>query len=315
MNWHVSGYREAGLGTARPEHWLSLLLDEGGWTIRWEGPAGPQPLWPEGDARPDHEWLLAKPGLRYGQLRLFHFPERVRAPRAGASTWDTGGIFDLDMRVRDVHAWHERLTALDWGGVSDPVDWPFGELQVREWLGRGPDDVILALMQRLAPALPPEARPGPGLSEAFNSSQTVRDFDASIAFYEALGFQTVVRQEQPLGGRGGEVIGLSPGDAPRTEVALGIVHPEAVLEGSVELVALPGTPGRDLAGACSPGMRGLNLLRFPVQGLENLLLHLDASGITPQTRASWNLSAWGEVQGAAVTTPDGAWLELIETVP
>ena len=208
MSWRIEGYREAGLGTANPDAWLSLMLDHAGWTLIWEGPASPQPLWPTEDARPDHEWLLGRSGKHYGQLRLFHFPERVPTPRDGARTWDTGGIFDLDMRVRDLPEWYERLTTLGWRGISDPIDWPFGELQVREWLARGPDDVILALMQRLAPVLSPEARPGPGLSEAFNSSQSVRDFEASLAFYEALGFQTIVRQVQPLGGRGGEVIGL-----------------------------------------------------------------------------------------------------------
>ena len=58
----------------------------------------------------------------------------------------------------------------------------------------------------------------------------------------------------------------------------------------------------------------IRIVEQSVQGLENLLIHLDAEGITAKARASWDLPAWGQVHGAAVTSPDGAWLELIETV-
>ncbi|MEM1413034.1 MAG: VOC family protein [Pseudomonadota bacterium] len=312
MSWSIHGYREAGLGTAHPEQWLTLLLDHAGWQLQWEGASGSQPLWPQGEATPDHEWLLTRPGRDHGQLRLFRFTDRVPAPRAGADNWDTGGIFDLDVRVRNLKAWYVTLRELGWRAISEPVDWPFGELQVREWLARGPDDVILALMQRLAPSLPSDAQPGAGFSAAFNSSQTVRDFNASLAFYEALGFRLMVRHEAPLGGRGGEVIGLSPDVASETTVALAIMHPQAVLEGSVELVALPDRAGRDLSAACGPARRGLNLLRFPVQGLDALLQHLATTGIASTARARWDLPGWGEVEGVAVVSPDGAWLELIE---
>ena len=46
MSWRVDGYREAGLGTADPDAWLALFLEDGGWSLHWEGPAAAQPLWP-----------------------------------------------------------------------------------------------------------------------------------------------------------------------------------------------------------------------------------------------------------------------------
>lgn len=315
----ISGYSEAGLGTADPDHWLSLFTELGGWTLHWEGPGAAQPLWPAGAPRPDHEWLLGAPDAGHGRVRLFRFPGGTPAPRAGAATWDTGGVFDLDLRVRDLHAWRDRLQARGWRGVSEPVDWPFGELQVREWLAEGPDGVILALVQRLQPPLEPgeSAVPEAGFGPAFNSSQTVRDLARSLAFYDDLGFRTMVHHEAPLEGRGGEVLGLAREDAPRTPVGLVIVHPEARLEGSLELVSLPETPGRDLAPRCGPGTRGLNLLRFPVKDLGALAAHLEETGRLPGALsrvATWDLPPHGRVAGLSLVSPDGAWLECFEVL-
>lgn len=312
MSWHVDGYAEAGIGTANPDPWLHFFLELGQWRLLWEGPASPQPLWPGDAPRPRHEWLLAHPGSRSGQVRLFQFDDAAPAPRAGLRTWDTGGIFDLDLRVRAIDEWAELLTErYGWRGFSDPITWPFGELQVREWLAEGPDGVVVAFVERVHPPLESGAV-GAGFSHAFNSSQTVRDVDRSLAVFEALGFGVRVRQRQPLGGRGGEMLGLAPDVAGSTEVDLAIAHPTGDLEGSVELVALPGTPGTVLPAPSGPGIRGLNLLRFPARGLEALAQHLEARNVTVHSMARWPLPPHGTVRGLALTTPDGAWLECFE---
>lgn len=318
VNGRIEGYREAGLGTADPDFWLAFFQELGGWRLRWEGPSPVQPLWPRKAPRPDHEWLLAPDGARCGQVRLFRFPADVPAPRVGARIHDTGGIFDLDVRVADVHAWRTRLLDLGWSDFGPAVDWPFGELEVREWLAQGPDGVVVAFVQRLQPPLDPPLEPPAsrgGFGHAFNSSQLVRDMEAALAFYRALGFGERVRHRGPLEGRGGEVLGLAPDCAPHTPVDLAIVAPGDALEGSIELLALPETPGEDRAPACGPGRRGLNLLRLPVVHLEAFASSRHASGLAPRAMAEWDLPPLGPVRGLALESPDGAWLELVEAKP
>lgn len=311
MQRRIQGYSEIGLGTAEPDHWLRFFLDLGGWRVRWEGPGADQPLWPPDHPRPDHEWLLAADDRGIGQVRLFRFENAVPAPRQAAAVWDTGGIFDLDLRVRDLARWADALGSEGWSGFSEPVRWPFGDLQIGEWLGRGPDGVVVALVERLHPPLDPPP-PAAGFGFAFNATQAVRDVDATLALFEALGFGLRVRHRGPLGGPGGEMLGLVPERAPKTPVDLAIAHPSGALEGSVELIALPETPGHDLAADCGPGRRGLNLLRFPVQGLDALAEALGRAGFAPCATARWTLPPIGPVRGIALQTPDGAWLECVE---
>jgi hypothetical protein len=305
------GYREAGLGTATPNFWLNCFLQRGGWSLLWEGPGSEQPLWPNSAQRPRREWLLGQSDWPTGQVRVFEFDTATPAPRDGARTWDTGGIFDLDVRVRDLPTWSERLTSDGFTGMSEPIIWPFGDLRIGEWLAQGPDGVVLALVERMHPPLEGPG-PGTGFSHAFNSSQTVRDVDAHLDLFAALGFQPRIRQVEPLGGRGGEMLGLPAEDADTTAIDLAICHPTGDLDGSVEFVALPNTPGSHAETLASPGCRGLNLLRFPVTGVEAMAKELQDMDIEHTGLATWNLPPLGKVRGLALRTPDGSWLEFFE---
>ncbi|MEJ2533986.1 MAG: VOC family protein [Gammaproteobacteria bacterium] len=257
---------------------------------------------------------MGRPGEAQGRIRLFQFDGvEQREIRGGALPWDTGGIFDLDFRVANLHDQHARLTGLGWGGFSAPVDWRFGKLRVREWLALGPDAVCLALMQRLEPPLP-DGSVADGFSQAFNSSQTVRDMDRAVAFYERLGFRAFVDQREPLAEGGGRVLGLDAAEARDTVVELVILHPQGKLEGSVELVAFPGRPGRRRDHRAEPTQLGINLLRFPVDGLERFSAMLD-EGSNPVPRGpvhETELRPLGPVRILSLRSPDGAWLEFYE---
>lgn len=311
MSWKSSGFIEQGLGTATPDLWLDLFLGSGAWTCLWEGPATAIPLWPSDAPRPDHEWLLARPGTDTGAVRLYHFGAGVDVARADAQPWDTGGFFDIDLRVQSIDEWTERLVAPAWRGLSAPVDWTLGNLQVREWLVRGPDDVILALIERLDPPLEPPA--SAGLSHAFNATQTVKNMAVSLDFYKALGFDVLERQSGPLDGGGGRVLGLSGEAANTTPVELAMLSTDTQLNGSIELIGFPTLSGRQWAVDHGPGLRGLNLMRIPVRGVESLALDLQCQNIPVQGMARWECPPYGVVRGLAICTPEGAWLELLET--
>lgn len=311
----VSGYREAGICVSDMDAWVAFFCTQGGWEQRYRGETDEQQraLWPEHGTQAVHETLLARPGSHCGLVRLFQFTGiNQRTIRADARPWDTGGIFDLDMRVDNLNSWHHTLSAAGWGGIAPPVDWRFGRLQIREWLALGPEAVVLALIERLQPPLngPPL---GHGFGHAFNSSQTVADMDTAVAFYSALGFKTMVDHRAPLDGGGGAVLGI-PAERSATEpVELVIMHPQAQMEGSIELVCLPGMRGKRLDALALPHNLGLNLLRFPVQGIEALAAKLAGMGKSAISEiVTTELAPYGLVKMLACRSPDGAWLEFFE---
>lgn len=316
MSWRVHGYREAGICVRDAEAWARFFVEVAGWEVLHRGvtPAATLAAWPEPRPVGGTEVVLGRPGQEQGRIRLFQLDGIAqREIRGGAMPWDTGGIFDLDFRVADLHAEHARLTGLGWDGFSPPVDWRFGDLRVREWLALGPEAVCLALMQRLEPPLP-DGAVAAGFSQAFNSSQAVRDMDRAVVFYERLGFRAFVDQRQPLAEGGGRVLGLHPEEARDTVVELVILHPRGKLEGSVELVAFPGREGRRLDHRALPTQLGINLLRFPVDELDEFagMLNDGPDPVRHGPVIETELPPEGPVRMLALRSPDGAWLEFYE---
>ena len=324
INTTSRGFTEAGIATRDPSSWLDLLCHTGHWRAAWVGqtPAAVVQMWglDSGTMIPEH--LLVRASQELGFIRLFdisHLRAGVATQliRPQARSWDTGGIFDLDLRVDQLMPFVPLLLEKGWQGLSPlPVDWKFGQLDVREWLVRGPDDVVLALIERLSPALP-EWRGVAGFGHVFNSSQVVRDMHRSMDFYQALGFQQIVNVSGPLDGGGGELLGIPPELSAETPVRLVIMQANGELNGSVELVSFQDAGeqfhGDDLSARALPSNRGLNLLRFPVPDLDALISQAAVQGIQPSgSIQSTRLEPWGKVQLAAFTTPDGVWLEFYQ---
>jgi hypothetical protein len=310
------GFSEAGISTENLEAWVEVLVEVGGYQEIWRGesPAAFKPLWGVPVENPVLECLLESPGSATGYIRLFQFDDMAQEViRHNTHTWDSGGIFDLDIRVPSLLPFVKPLESRGWKGVSRPVDWQFGQVHVREWLARGPDSVIVALIERLAPSLVGRDSPKK-FSSVFNSSQTVADMDRAVGFYEKLGFIEMIRHTGPLLGKGGEVLGLSPNEAPSTPVDLVILQPEGTMKGSVELVKIEGLAGRDVAARGVPYNLGLNLLRFPSGDLRSYVTQLAQLGLSPVNNRiiSVRLEPFGETEIAAFQSPDGAWLEFYQ---
>lgn len=315
MNWTVGGFSEAGLSVRDADSWADFFCSVGGWEVlhRGETPAGTLAGWPQPRPAQAREVLLGRPGEARGFVRLYRFegvPETEI--RGGAMPWDTGGIFDLDFRVADLGRFHSELSGRGWSGFSSPVEWRFGAATIREWLALGPEAVCLAFMQRLDPPLRED--PGPGFGHAFNSTQTVRDMKRAVAFYEHLGFQAFLEHRGPLERGGGRVLGLTADEARTTDVELVILHPRRELDGSIELVALPGRSGSFVGERANPTALGLNLLRFPVRGLDDFIGHLQrrSSPIDHGPVRHTELAPFGAVRMVSLLAPEGAWLEFYE---
>lgn len=315
--FEIFGFNEAVLIVRDERPHLDCWLGQGAWELRHEGAVDPRLLQAWG--RPGatgREWLLAHPDCKTGLVRLMRL--NGAAPqtdiRQDDQCWDTGGIFDLNVRVLDLARQAERMRALHWHGGAPPITWDFGALKVREWLVRGPDNVRLALIERVAPPLA-------GIdhirefSQVFNSSQIVRNMDKAVAFYrDVLGFQTVMQYEVPHFPPGPNLFGIPPGVSEHIGLHLVILHPQGKNEGSIELVTNPGAQGRDLSADAGPPHYGMAALRFPVRGIEVFAEHLARLGhkpAMPLTRLE--LAPLGPVRLLALRSPDGAWLEFVES--
>ncbi len=316
-DFQIAGFDEAVIIVRDERPHLDCWVGTGGFEIRHQGAVDPRLL--AGWGRPGatgHEWLLAHPACKTGTVRLMrlHDAEPQRDIRPDEQPWDTGGVFDLNVRVPDLEAMAGRMRALHWHATSPPIAWDFGTLGVKEWLVRGPDNVRLALIERVRPPLQGFEHMR-DFSQVFNSSQIVRDMEKARAFYcDVLGFKIATQYEVPGFAQGqANLLGLPPGVAPQVGLNLCIVHPQGVLEGSVELVTNPGAEGLDLSADATPPNFGMAALRFPVRGIEAFAVHLERCGqalAMPLSRI--RLAPQGEVRMLALRAPDGAWLEFVE---
>jgi len=317
MNIKPGGFSEIGLSTANMDSWKEFLESVGGYEEVWRGESPPpvKSLWRLNKETTVKECLLGRPGAVSGFIRLFEFEgiEQVEI-RRDMSPGDNGGIFDIDLRVSAMSPFVNLLKDRGWTGISEgPVDWKFGQVEVREWLVRGPDSVVLALIERLAPRLE-EFAEMQGFSHAFNSTQLVADMDGAAKFYRDLGFVAFIDLHGPLPGRGGEALGLPPDKAPGTPVDLKILHPEGVMNGSIELVRIRGQAERHAGDRGLPHNLGLNLMRFPVSDLRAYAQQLERIGLLPAGTepVATPLEPFGMTEMIALQTPEGAWLEFYQ---
>ncbi len=260
------------------------------------------------------EILLGQPGDELGFLRLVRLEGVAAQPiRPAAQIWDTGGIFDINIRVHDIEQKYAELVASGWHGVTEPVAYTFGGLQVKEVLLRGHDDVVVALIERVAPPL--EGWDFGAFSRVFNSTQIVPDVDAAVAFYtDMLGFNLVYRGEIGLSEDEPNVLGI-PRNLVKPAPNVAIVSPTDTTGGSVEFIALPHLKGGDYTRYAQPPNRGILTLRFPVTDLAAYHEHLKEKGVDVVTEpVTLRLEPYGEVSLMAVQTPNGVWLEFFEAL-
>ena len=310
----TSGYREAVFGVSDLEHYRAFFIDVAGWQVLAEGEVDARVLaaWGLPAGAGAREVVVGNPGTERGFVRLVEFAGVAqRQIRSNAQPWDTGGWFDVNTRVADMDVKFRAMQTLGWQGYSDPLQFGFGPFEVKEWLARGRDGIVIALIERLRPPLQgwPQLRE---LSRIFNATQIVPDMSAARRFYvDDLGFGVYLEHSGPSPEAGPNVLGL-PHDlaasAPRDVL---IVHPEGINEGSVELIAFDGVAGDDLSAHAVPPNLGILMLRFPVNDFDAFAAHVAKRRLdvaTPATRVT--LPPYGDVRLIGLRGPGGALLEF-----
>ena len=255
---------------------------------------------PEGD---DHR----------GSLRLvkFHGVDQ-RVMRSSQRTWDTGGIFDIDVFSADVDQVYRGLQRHGWTAFGEPVDYSEAVFSVRQVVAVGPDGLMVAIIQRYKP--PVEGLPASGaFSPIFNSTQMVADYQASARFYlETLGW--TLSMEFPIedvAEPGADVLGLPLPMAKDARRFIGMFCPPGGDRGAVELIENKSMSGRAFGDHCVAPNVGILALRIPVEDAGGYAAQIVArGGVLYAPPTSLVIEPYGRVTSFAVRSPEGAIVEF-----
>jgi len=299
---------------------MDAVLDAvAGWQPAWRGPtpAAVLPLWGLPAAASGTEVLLQNPGDRAGFVRLVQLAGvgAQRQIRSSAMPWDTGGVFSLMTRSRDLDGAFSRAQALGFSAFNDPVDFDFGGVVLRNVVLRLPDGLNLAIYERRKPLLNgwDTIRK---LSAPFNAMQTVAHRDGTRDFYKAvLGYTPLADSTFLDPAPGPNNFALPHNLTTRIERRFAIMAIEGAETGRVEAMQFEGLAGRDLAAQARFPNLGVAALRWPTTQLSARLARARAGGYEcSDAPVEASLQPWGRVRLAHVRSSDGVIIELMEKV-
>ena len=314
-NFKLEGFTESVIIVKDAKPLKRMMTQVGGWHVVDQPKVDERlkTLWQLPDKAQIRQVLLANKGEARGYIRLIEIDNVEQAIiRSNTQSWDTGGIFDLNMRVIDLNKKHKELMNMGWFSTSDPVSFTFGPFEVNEWIVKNADGVAFALIERLKPTL--EGWPNlKQFSRVFNSTQVVKDIEKSLPFYtDILGFETYLEHKGASKSAGPNVLGLPVDLTTQIERSVYILHPQGINEGSIELLQFHGAQGRDLSHLAKPPNIGIVTVRFPVDNLTALKRKLIENDIKIVSQSEMLLPPYGLVDMLAVQTPDNNWLEFYQ---
>lgn len=309
-----AGYQEVVFSVSSIERYQSFFEEVAGWTVLSESAVDSVHLqaWGLDSETSAIQVVLGNPGTERGFVRLIRFlGAEQQQIRSNAQSWDTGGWFDVNSRVLSMDRKFEQFQARDWQAGSDPVQFSFGPFVVKEWLARGPDGIVIAMIERVTPTLEdwPNLRE---MSRFFNATQIVPDIEEAREFYmDKLGFRSYLEHHAASKEAGPNVLGMPHNLATEVPRIVSIVHPQGSNEGSVELLQFDGMSGRDWSDRAAPPNLGILMLRFPVHDMDAFHQHAVREKLdivaSPVTVA---MPPYGDVRAMTVRGPGGAWIEF-----
>jgi catechol 2,3-dioxygenase-like lactoylglutathione lyase family enzyme len=315
---YLRGFHEVVVSVRNLPAAMKFYQDVAGWEIAHFADATPEQarLWGLKESVRIEECLLRNKGDKHGWLRLikFHVPDSLqRHIRSNAHAWDVGGIYDVNVRVKDMQAKLLQMDYAGWQASSDPHRYMFGKMDVEESVLRGPDGVVIALIQRHAPPLE-GFRNLREFSYIFNSTQIVGNMETALDFYmNKLGFKIYMKSDNAANKEEENVFGLPHNINKTVKRSVVVLHPQGTNDGSVELLHFEGLKGKNCAASAVPPNLGIFLLRFPVNDIEGYRKRILAKGIRlERDLAEFECAPYGNVKMMAVRSPDGAVLEFFE---
>lgn len=314
----VKGFQEVIFSVADILHWIDFFQRNCGWKLISQDSSSTalKNLWSLDDSVEFEEAVLHNEGDHEGFIRLIQFKNvEQRQIRSATNVWDTGGIFDVNMRTPDMDSWYRELQDEGWNGVSEPKRYVFGPYDVSEVLMKGPDGIVIAFMQRFAPPLV-DFDHMKKTSRIFNSSVIVSDMETSNDFYiKKLGFKMFFQTPGLDRATGHNVIGIPPSMNHDITVPIDIVRPDAANFGSIEYLRTNELKGRDCAEFAKPPNLGILMYRFPVRDADAYAESLVERGLTLNSEVQTiTVPPYGNLKIFSVRSPDGVWIEFVELI-
>jgi catechol 2,3-dioxygenase-like lactoylglutathione lyase family enzyme len=259
------------------------------------------------------EVLLKNDGDESGFLRLVKFKNvSQKVMRSGAKSWDYGGHFDIDVRVKDLEKKKTQMQQYGWMAFGLTERYQFGKFDVSEVLMQDANGIVIAMIQRHSPPL----EGWNNLREfsfIFNSAQIVKDIEKSGEFYAKIGFKQYMKSYTK--GRGDNILGIPKSIDPQTEHRVVIMHPEGKNTGSVEPIQIEGLGGDDYSENCVAPNLGILSLRFPVKNIDGYSKQLRDKFVKIEVEPTeMQLKPYGKVKLMQIKSPDGAILEFFEVL-
>ena len=313
----VHGCTETVFSVTNPDRVVRIYIELGGWEVSHQGRADPNVVtfWDVPAGTLIDETVVGPPGKTWGWLRLVKFHDVVQKHiRPSAQSWDTGGLYDIDVLVHDLDDKFAGLQALGYTAYADPVTWKFGPLTVRHALVLIDDGIVHAMIQRIDPPLSSEEADFSGFSGSINSSQIVDDLEPSHRFFtEVLGFEERFRETWNHAPEDGTNIFGLPLNVARTLTGRAVgYHPPGKPGAAVETVLLEGLEGHDFSSHAGPPNLGILAQRFPVTGLDAYAERIAAKGADITGPMSVTLAPFSETQAFAIACPNGSRFEFYE---
>jgi len=314
----IDGWQEALFCVTNLDRWIEFWQSSADWALLHRGPVDPLWLtaWGLDTGATAEEALIGQPGQSSGQIRLVKINDVIqRQMRSGGQAWETGGWFDINVRVRDIAHTQNAVHQSGWTALSDPVEMTMGPVQVKEWIARGPDGIAVAFIERVEPPLsgfPDFAR----VSRAFNATQIVADEAVSRAWYEQLfGFEVFIDTPGPGNNGGPNVFGLPHNLIQNIPSHLLLLHPRGESIGSIEFCGFNTITGRDFSTTTRMPNLGIASLRFPVTNVLQLAerLHKKSNELQWIAQPSKRpFKPYGDRECFILKGPNGEWVEFFE---
>lgn len=263
--------------------------------------------------------LLAAPGSGHGWVRLVRFDNAGRKvpTRPGSRAWDTGCFWSLMVRAKDLEAIYDDAITMGWWTHTPITSLTFGNSLLRVVVFQGPDGLQVQAYERLSPPLPEAFGFFERISQPFNIMQMTRDREAvRVLMEDVLGF-------------GRFWYGQPYTDPQPTDMPLGIprnltttiAYKAAIFEpapgefGRMEYIEIEGLEGHDFAERCKAPNLGWLTVTYPVEDAALAESVVSARG-WPIASAlqTIDLAPLGQSKHFSIRTPDGAWIEFVETL-
>lgn len=309
-------WQEAVISVSDLDRAAAFFIEVGGYQIRWRGTVPKSSLdhWGLVSTSRAEALLLAPADAENGFVRLMQFDGGAGVPtRPGARPWDTGCHFSIMLRGKDLERRYAEAIALGWWTESDIISLTFGPSRLKNVIFKGPDGINVAVYERLAPPLADFWPDFERLSQPFNTMQTVRDRDATLAFYtDVLGFG-VFYEGKPSTASEPTYSNFSIPTALTTNVRTlaGIVEPTPGEVGRMEFIQFMDLPGEDYSKRCLPPNLGIISIRYAVEDAATASALIQERGWPILFDVgSLSITPYGPLSTFAIQAPDGGMIEF-----